>query len=73
MPYGKERKYISWNLCIKTTLGTNKMWSYYTQVFFICRFNNIESVPLGTCKMWSLYAGDLFIEVLFRAAFTVYE
>ena len=43
---------IQWNLCIKTTLTRNKLWSL--NMVFICRFNNMESVPLGTCKMWSL-------------------
>ena len=39
----------------------------YTQVIFIYRFNNMESIPLGTCKMWSLYTGGPYIEVVFRA------
>ncbi len=49
---------------IKTTLGTNKMWSLYTQVVFICRFNNMESILLGTCKIWSLKASGLYKQVV---------
>ena len=32
----------------------------------------MESIPLGTCVIWSIYAGDLYIQVVFRAGFTVY-
>ncbi len=44
---------------------------FYTQVFFMCRFNNMENISLGTCKMWSLKAGGLYIQVVFRAGWTV--
>ena len=33
------------------TLGTNKSGPY-TQVLFICRFSNMESIRLETCQMW---------------------
>ncbi len=38
----------------------------YTQVVFICRFNNMENIPPGTCKnvvfisRWSLYTDGLW-------------
>ncbi len=38
---------------------------------FICRFNNIESIPLGTCKMWLLYASGFYIQLVFRTGLTV--
>ncbi len=37
---------VQWNLYIKTTLATNKMWSLYTV--------GSISLPLRTSKMWSL-------------------
>ncbi len=32
----------------------------YTQVVFMRRFNNIESISLGICLKWSLYTGGLY-------------
>ncbi len=44
----------------------------YTQVVFICRFSNIESIHLGTCKMCVVFqAGGLYIQMVFRGGFTV--
>ncbi len=31
----------------------------------------MESIPLGTHKRWSLLAGNLYIQVVFRASVTV--
>ncbi len=52
-PYTYYFVVIQWNVYEKTTLGTKKC-GLHTQVVFICKFNNIESIHLGTCKMWSL-------------------
>ncbi len=43
---------IQCNLYIKTTPGTNKMWSLspYTQVVIICGLNSMESIHLGDVK-----------------------
>ncbi len=47
-----KRCHIRWNLHMKTTLGTNKMWCLYKG--FIWRFNIMESIPWRTSKLWSL-------------------
>ena len=56
---------VQWNLYIKTTLGTNNVWSLHTGVF-ICRFNNKESIPLGT----SVVVVPVYIQGLYRAGLT---
>ncbi len=40
------------NLYIKTTLGTDKIWSLYTGGLYIS-FSNMGRISLGTCKFWS--------------------
>ncbi len=47
------------SLYVKTTIGTNKIRSLYTVGLFVCKFNNVESIPLKTCKTWSLYTSGL--------------
>ncbi len=41
-------------LVYKDHPGDQQNLVLYTQVVFICRFNNMENIPLGTCKIWSL-------------------
>ncbi len=45
---------IQWNLDIKTTPGTNTMWSLYTGGLYVQVQEHWKCIPLGTCKIWSL-------------------
>ncbi len=43
-------------LYVNTALGTNnnQQCGHYTQVVFLYRFNNMESIPLRISQLWSL-------------------